>query len=492
MKRKKILVADDDTSIRWVVKETALTKGFEVEEAKNGKEALEMILTNRYALIFIDIRMPEIDGLTVIETVAKNLHAPRFIVMTAVKSPEPAARAASMGVMEYLTKPFDVDEIETILDEAADDGKEKHPMRPFAEPEEEYLYQVKIVGNSKPIIDLYKSIGKIATTDITVLITGERGTGKELVARTIHELSEFGQHTFVPVNMAAIPHDLVEAEIFGYEKGSFTGSVTSKPGKIEAATGGSLFLDEIGESPPHLQAKLLRFIQEKEFYRLGSNLLKRFSGRIITSTNRNLEELVRKGAFRSDLFDRLNVYRIHIPSLRERREDIALLGKYFTKKYSVILTSKEKGLTDEAVSELSQYEWPGNVRELENLIMKVCINSTEGLISGGEINRLLRPEKEGAHIAETVIQDVSLEKLVEIKTKSFVKKIGREIESETDLLEMFITQVEKPLITSVLTATNWNKIKAAKILGINRNTLHSKIEKLKISREKPGRKGRTR
>jgi two-component system nitrogen regulation response regulator GlnG len=486
----RILIADDDKSIRWVLSETARKKGFDVDEAENGKEALEKILTNEYLLIFIDIRMPQIDGLTVMEKAIKSLHSPRFIVMTAVKSPEPAAKAASLGVMEYITKPFDLDEIEKILDQSIDESNARGTGTKGADIGEDYLYQEKIVGTSKPIIDLYKQIGKISKTDITVLLTGERGTGKELVARTIHDLSPVDQKKFVAVNMAAIPQEMVEAEIFGFEKGAFTGSVTSKPGMIEAASGGSLFLDEIGDTPLHLQAKLLRFIQEKEFYRLGSNALKVFHGRIITATNKNLEELVNEGKFRSDLFDRLNVYQMYIPPLRERKDDIPLLARYMTKKYSLLLTNTEKSLTEEAISELGKYEWPGNVRELENLIMKVCINAKEDGITDRDLLQFLLPDKGFTQFAEKVIQDLSLEKLVELKTKGFVEQMGHEIESETDLWEMFMNQVERPLIKTILKATKGNKIKASKILGINRNTLHNRIEKLKIGKRKPAKKGK--
>lgn len=487
MDDNRILIADDDSSIRWVLSETARKKGFEVDEAENGKEALEKILTTDYLLIFIDIRMPEIDGLTVMETAIKSLIAPRFIVMTAVKSPEPAAKAASLGTMEYLTKPFDLDEIEKILDQTFDQSIAGDKAKKGAEFVEDYLYQEKIVGTSKPIIELYKQIGKISTTDITVLITGERGTGKELVARTIHELSHVDQKKFVPVNVAAIPKEMVEAEIFGYEKGSFTGSVTSKPGMIEAASGGTLFLDEIGDTPPHLQAKLLRFIQEKEFYRLGSTTLKLFSGRIITATNKNLEELVKKGQFRNDLFDRLNVYQIYIPPLRERKEDIPLLALYMAKKYSLHLTGSKIDLTEGAISELGKHDWPGNVRELENLIMKACINAKGDTMTGKDILQSLHPDKGFTQYAEKVVQDLSLEKLVELKTKGFVEKMGQEIESETGLYEMFMNQVERPLIKTILKATKGNKIKASKVLGINRNTLHKKIDKLKIGKKKSGK-----
>lgn len=484
MDRLRILIADDDQSIRWVVSETAKKKGFSVEEAENGREALEKILTGKYSLIFMDIRMPEIDGLTVMETAVKSLHSLKFIVLTAVKSPEPAAKAASLGIVEYLTKPFDLNEIENILDQAIETSRKKEVGEKRSAVSDETFDQEKIVGTSKPMIDLYKQIGVIATTDITVLITGERGTGKELVARTIHELSKVDQGKFVPVNMAAIPREIVESEIFGYEKGAFTGTVTSKPGKIEVASGGSLFLDEIGDTPLHLQAKLLRFIQEKEFYRLGSNTLKKFTGRIITATNKNLEEEVGKGTFRSDLFDRLNVYQIFIPPLRERREDIPLLARYMMRKYSLLLTKSEKVLTDEAMSELTRFDWPGNVRELENLIMKVCINAREKHVTDSDVLQFLRLEKGTTHYAEKAIQDLSLEKLVELKTRGFVEKMGREIESETGLWEMFMTQVERPLIKTILKATGGNKIRASKILGINRNTLHNKIEKLKIGKKK--------
>ncbi len=489
MSPQRILIADDDSSIRWVIAETAKKKKFEVDEAVNGADALEKVISKRYNLIFIDIRMPEMDGLTVIESAIKNLNPSRFIVMTAVKSPEPAAKAASLGVMEYITKPFDLEEIEAILDSVKHRDREKKKRTGGMEGEDgEYLKQVRIVGNSKPIIDLYRQIGKVAPTEITILITGERGTGKELVAKTIHELSHFSKGHFVPVNMAAIPKELVEAEIFGREKGAYTGSYTSKPGKIEGANEGSIFFDEIGDAPLHLQAKLLRFIQEKEYYRLGSNTQKHFRGRIIAATNQNLEDLVEQGSFRGDLFDRLNVFQIYIPPIRERKEDIPVLAEFFTWKYSTLLTDQEKKLSEEALDALAEYSWPGNVRELENHIMKVCINSKGKVITERDVSSFLGPGQKTVQYLEKMIQDLSFERLVETKIKSFVKNLGREIEWETDLWNLFVSQLERPLIKTIYNATNRNKMKTAKILGINRNTLHGRIEKLKIQEGKNPRK----
>lgn len=493
MSQKRILIADDDSSIRWVISETARGKNYQIDEAADGAKALEKIIANHYDLIFIDIRMPEMDGLTVIESAVKNMSPSRFIVMTAVKSPEPAARASALGILEYLTKPFDLEEIEAILDSKRIEADSKDGRKGEAlTGDEEYLRHVRIVGNSRPIIELYRQIGRVAPTDITVLITGERGTGKELVAKTIHELSGFQAGNFVAVNMAAIPGELVESEIFGYEKGAFTGSYTNKPGKVEAANEGSIFFDEIGDAPMHLQAKLLRFIQEREYFRLGSNTQRRFKGRIIAATNQDLKELLEKGKFRGDLYDRLNVFQIQIPPLRERREDIITLASFFVRKYSVMLTNKEKSISREALDELGEYSWQGNVRELENLIMKVCINSKGSVITGKEVSTFLQQGQRASQFVEKVIQDLSFEKLVETKVKSFVKNLGREIESERDLWDLFMRQVEKPLIKTVYNATRGNKMKTARILGINRNTLHSKIEKLKIQVRGNSRKGKNK
>ncbi len=477
----RVLIADDDSSIRWVIGETARKMGFSVDEAKDGKEALEKILRQNYDLIFIDIRMPEIDGITVIETASKSVTPSRFIVMTAVKSPEPAAKATALGVTEYLTKPFDLEDIEALLSSAKDKSDPNVKQERKITDGDEYLFGAKIVGTSRAIIELYREIGKIAPTDLPVLITGERGTGKELVARTIHELSPFSGGNFIPVNMAAVPEELIESELFGHEKGAFTGSVTTKPGKVEAAMGGSLFLDEIGETPPGFQAKILRFIQEKEFYRLGSNVQRKFKGRIIAATNRDLEELVKSGQFREDLYDRLNAFTLHLPPLRERKEDIPLLASFFVRKYSTTLSNREKTLADDALEVLMEHDWPGNVRELENLMMKLCVTVSGDTISLDDVLKTLKKDrKRPDYSSEKAVQELSFEKLVEMKIRIFLDKMGNEVEKEKNLHPFFIEGVEKPLIRLVLERTGWNRVKAARILGINRNTLHAKMEKLGI------------
>ncbi|RMG59719.1 MAG: sigma-54-dependent Fis family transcriptional regulator [Deltaproteobacteria bacterium] len=480
----KVLIADDDDSIRWVIRETARRLGWEVEEARDGEEALEKILKGNFNLVFLDVRMPRLEGMTVLEVARKSGVKGKFIIMTAVKSPEPAAKAATLGAAEYLTKPFELEDIERLLsEEEKPSPSSEHPLQ-----EEGYLTGLEIVGTSPAIISLFQDIGKVAPLDYPVLITGERGTGKELVARTIHELSPFRDGNFVPVNVAAIPPELLESELFGYGRGAFTGAVTSKPGKVEAAQGGSLFLDEIGEMDPAFQAKLLRFIQDREFYRLGETTLRKFTGRIIAATNRNLEKLAKEGIFREDLLDRLSTFTLRVPSLAERREDIPLLADHFVRIHSVRLTGREKKITREAAEMLTEREWPGNVRELESYIIRLVVTVPGDTIETRHLSADLKSSRKSA-VPPALLEDVSFEELVEAKIRNFVDKMGGELEKERNLLSLFHDSLEKKLIEIVLEKTGWNRVRTAQILGINRNTLHGKMKKLGIT-EKSRKKKR--
>ncbi len=340
------------------------------------------------------------------------------------------------------------------------------------------------MGRSRAILEVFQSVGKVADSGTTVLLLGERGVGKELVARCIHELGSPGG-TFVAVNTSAIPKELQEAELFGFEKGAFTGAETAREGKLEAAVGGTLFLDEIGDTPAELQGKLLRVLQEREFTRLGSNRTLKFKGRVIAATNRDLRRLAAEGKFREDLFDRLNVFPIRVPALSERREDIQLLADFFLQKYCALLSRPPRSFSREALEELSGRNWKGNVRELENFVQRLAVLSTGKLLRREEVARELAKAEETPDLSTAPFEQV-----IEERVREFVRRLGSSIEDEGNLHELFLRQMEKPLIKVVFEVTGGNQIKAAGILGINRNTLRKKLVALSLLPKKRKRKSR--
>ena len=313
---KKVLIADDDESIRWVLKKTVAGMGFSPDLAEDGEKALSLLTKNLYVAAFVDIRMPGMEGIEVLERAQARRSPTRFFIMTAVRRPDAAARSTRAGASEFITKPFDIAHIENLLREITKESASRE--RPFRTEDPEEWKSARIVGKSRAILEVFLGVGKVADSDATVLLQGDRGVGKELVARCIHDLGTRGG-PFVAVNASAIPRDLQEAELFGFEKGAFTGAEAPREGKLEASSGGTLFLDEVGDIPPDLQAKLLRVLQEKEFSRLGSNENRKFQGRVIAATNRDLRRMIADGKFREDLFDRLNVFPIRVPPLSERR-----------------------------------------------------------------------------------------------------------------------------------------------------------------------------
>src|SRR3989337_1378222 len=367
---KNILVIDDENSIRWVFKKGLEKKGYTIHTAENGKNALSMLSKNKYLIIFLDIFLPDENGLKLLENIKKQEKEITVVIMTAQGTMKNAIEAMQRGAFDYVTKPFDMDEIYLLI-EKVENLKNLERRVYTLEEELKTKYDVgEIVGKSQKMQKVFKTIGKAASSDLTVLITGESGTGKELVARALHKASNRANGPFVAVNCAAIPRELLESELFGYEKGAFTGATESRAGKFEQADGGTLFLDEIGDMDISLQAKLLRVIQEREFYRIGGRIPIKVDVRIITATNQDIDNAIREKRFREDLYHRLNVITIFLPPLRERREDIPILAKYFLKRFSNELNSNVKNITDDAIDILKSHEWKGNVRELENIIKR--------------------------------------------------------------------------------------------------------------------------
>ncbi|ADY73458.1 two component, sigma54 specific, transcriptional regulator, Fis family [Desulfurobacterium thermolithotrophum DSM 11699] len=451
----KILIADDEKSIRVVLKKYLSSLGHEVIEASDGIKAIEVLNKESIDIAFVDIRMPKKTGLEILKEV-KNVP---IVILTAYGTMDYAIKAMENGAIEYITKPFSFEEIKSILDKVLS-------LQEREEEEESFCVEDEIIGTSRKMQEVFKLIGRVAKSNATILITGESGTGKELIAKAIHKYSSRRDRPFLAVNCAALPPNLLEAELFGYEKGAFTGAISSKKGIFEQANGGTIFLDEIGELELSLQSKLLRVLQEKEIRRIGGTKTIKVDVRIVTATNRNLEEEVKKGNFREDLFFRLNVVNINLPPLRERREDIIPLAVYFIKKFSKEFKLPVKELSESTVEWLLNYDFPGNVRELENMILRAMLLSPIDIIDVKD----LKP---------TAI--ISKEPAFEEAIRNFVVEIFTvEQKEKNNLYDLVIKSAERILISEVLKYCNYNQVKAAKILGIHRNTLRKKIKELKI------------
>lgn len=478
MNLNRILVADDEESMRWVLSKALKKKGFSVDLAKDGDEALKMIHGTSYDLAILDIKMPGLSGLDLLDRIRELKNELLVVIMTAEASMKNAVEAMKRGAYDYITKPFDLDVIDAII-EKIDKAREMTSQVSLLKEELKDRYQLEktIIGNSPAMREIYKTIGKIAPSDITVLIQGESGTGKELIARAIHFNSKRLGKPFIAINCAAIPKELLESELFGFEKGAFTGAVERKLGKFEQANGGTIFLDEIGDMPLDLQAKILRVLQEKEVTRTGGNQSLTVDTRIVAATNQNLEERVRQKEFREDLYYRLNVVPIDLVPLRERSEDIPLLVEYFLTKSCSEMEIPVKQCTQEALRLLTGYSWPGNVRELENTIKRAVILSSDPMLTAGDFSGL-----RGSSTTASRSEELSLEGLVEMKLRSSLDNLDK---METgDLYGLVLKEIERPLIRFVLEKTRGNQVKAADILGINRNTLRKKIQDLDIDVKK--------
>ncbi len=478
MSLHRILVADDEESMRWVLSKALKKKGFTVDLAADGDQALGMILGGSYDLAILDIKMPGISGLDLLDRVRELKSDLLVVIMTAEASMKNAVEAMKRGAYDYLTKPFDLDVIDAIV-EKVNRAREITSQVSILKEELKDRYQLEktIIGNSPAMREIYKTIGKVAPSDITVMVQGESGTGKELIARAIHFNSRRLGKPFIALNCAAIPKELLESELFGFEKGSFTGASERKLGKFEQANGGTIFLDEIGDMTIDLQSKILRVLQEKEVTRTGGSQNIAVDVRIIAATNQDLEEMVHRRAFREDLFYRINVVPILLVPLRERREDIPALVDYFLSKACTELESPLRQCDPSALELLTSHPWPGNVRELENAIKRAVILSSDQLLTCGDFPGLRSQQPKPGEQA-TSAGDISLEGIVDIKLRESFVNIDKM--QSGDLYTMVIEQVERPLIRFVLEKTRFNQVRAADILGINRNTLRKKIQELKI------------
>ena len=465
MVNKNILIVDDDDNMREAMKETVLRLNINVDTAENGRKGFEMATKKVYDLIISDMRMPEIDGLSMFEMLkATGIKTPVCFV-TAYGSVTGAVEALKIGAYDYILKPFSPEVIEELIRRTF----ELSDAAAGEKVQQEHDHNQKGTVYKSAYMEHVFSLAKdVAESEATVLITGESGTGKEVLARFIHENSGHAKGPFVAVNCAAIPENLIESELFGYEKGAFTGAVNKKLGKFETADGGTILLDEIGEIPIHLQAKLLRVLQEKEVERLGALKPSKINTRVLATTNRNLKEMSQEGTFREDLYYRLNVISMELPPLRDRKEDVADLSSFFIKKYSEINKKAVKPLSDDALKALQSYDWPGNVRELEHTIERAVVLSKTNEITSKDLflhGITIAGFKSKPETENIVEEKEEVKKTADISSdESMGGTVGRTI-----------ADVEQELILKTLQDVAGNRTKAAEILGITVRTLRNKL-----------------
>lgn len=468
----EVWIVDDDPSIRWVLEKALHKAGFKVRSFASALEAEHGLTEACPAVLLTDVRMPEKNGIAFLSTLKERFPELPVVVMTAFSDFDTAVTSMKEGAFEYLPKPFDLEEVVRVVRRAFKNSLQREGELEEGEGTSE------IIGRSPAMQRVFRAIGRLAHSSVTVLITGESGTGKELVARALHRHSPRARGPFIALNMAAIPKELLEAELFGHEKGAFTGAHKPRSGRFEQASGGTLFLDEIGDMPFELQTRLLRVLQEGEFYPLGATTPKKVDVRIIAATNQHLERLVQEGRFREDLYYRLNVIRLHLPPLRERQEDIPLLLRHFLKKAAKELGLEEpKVLAPEVEHHLIGLEWPGNVRQLENLCRWLTVMAP---------SRIVHLEDLPEELKRTPPKQQPLEHRVEALPSStegdwrLLLKRWAEEELHSDRREIAkraLREAERILIETALEHTRGCRIEAAKLLGYGRNTLTRKLKK---------------
>ena len=459
---KQILLADDEPNLRRVLSAQLERDGYEVHPVENGEQALLAFEEHHIDVLITDLRMPKLDGMALLKEVARQYPDVPVIMITAHGTVDTAVEALKLGAFDYVTKPFDRDELKHVIDKAA---KTRELSQRDASLSTAERGRYRIIGESESMRQVYAVIERVADTPSTVLITGESGTGKELIARALHENGSRQGRPFIRVNCAAIPPDLMESELFGYEKGAFTGAVTSKPGRFELADKGTLFLDEIGEIPQSMQVKLLRAIQEQEFERVGGIKTTQVDVRLIAATNRDLKIEIDAGRFREDLYYRLNVVHVDLPPLRARTSDIPLLLEHFVAKFNKRLKREVQGFSPEALTLLEAYEWRGNIRELENVVERCMLFCDGELIEVAHLPADLRGESG----PELVQSDVSTA-VKAAQTGAGLKEAVREATAK----------LERELIVRALEQTGGNVTHAARLLKISRKSLQTKMKELNL------------
>jgi DNA-binding NtrC family response regulator len=453
MPQERLLIVEDEPDLRQAFVEILTTDGYDISTASDGEMAIQMLSENTYDLALIDLYLPRVDGFQVLAHLQRVSSSTSAIVMTGHGSIESAVEAMKNGAADYITKPVAFDQLRIVVKKALDVHRLQQENRLLRHQlKTKYRFE-NLVGTSPAMQQVFQLIEKVADAESTVLILGESGTGKELVARAIHFNSHRAEKPLVPVNCGAIPESLLESELFGHERGAFTGAARSRMGRFELANGGTIFLDEVGDMSPALQVKLLRVLQEQNFERVGSVKSIRVDVRIIAATNRNLDEAVARGEFREDLYYRLSVIPLNLPPLRERKEDIPLLLQHFTEQFNRLRDRKLQGFSPRVLYMLTNYQWAGNVRELENLVDRLVVLKGQGLVEPEDLPEKMRTAWTPTPPATTV-----------------------EIPDEGFCLDIAVREFERELISRALQKADGVKNKAAQLLGIKRTTL---IEKLK-------------
>jgi len=472
IEKKQLLVVDDEPNLRKVLSAQLQRDGYDVHTAEDGEQALDVLRDHHIDLVITDLKMPKLDGMELLRRVVAMDEELPVVMITAHGTVDNAVEALKTGAFDYITKPFDQAEVRAVVQKALltrDLSATEATRAPEAVSEEGARYG--IIGQSPGILDVYAVLDRVADTPTTVLITGESGTGKELVARALHENSSRKDKPFIKVNCAAIPKDLMESELFGYERGAFTGAVGSKPGRFELASGGSLFLDEIGSIPVEMQVKLLRALQESEFERVGGIKTIRVDVRLVAATNSDLKKEIALGSFREDLYYRLNVVPIRLPPLRERADDITQLCRHFIGKFNARLKKKVVGFEPDAERALATYPWPGNIRELENVIERAVLFS-----DGTTIRRSDLPSEVREGTAPSRDKTPSQPPQTDVRHADGLK----------EQVKAAMSRLERDLIQKALEQTNGNVTHAARLLKISRKGLQLKMKELSL-REKDER-----
>lgn len=456
MPKPRLLIVDDEESVLKMLMDVLTSEGYEVRTADNATKGLQELEAFLPRVVLMDIRMPGMDGLEALKIIKKQPKPPAVVLMTAFAATETAITAIKEGAYDYIIKPFNIDNLIDIVKKAYELVEEQQEVQHnggLGIP----VVPHTIIGNSEGMQQVYKTIGRVADKNVTVLILGESGTGKEMVAHAIHINSNRKEGPLVKVNCAAIPENLLESELFGHEKGAFTGAVGSKMGKFELADGGTIFLDEIGEMPTSAQVKLLRVLQEREIERVGGTSPLKIDVRIIAATNRDLEQDVKEGIFREDLFYRLNVVPIMIPALRQRKEDIPMLIEFFARKHCGSMGRETCTFSPEAMEMLQRYNWPGNVRELENVCERAMVMAKGEMVIPDDIPYFsIRAEEKG----------INFDGLMDAFEGITLKELSSEF--------------EKQVILKALNKHNWNRTQTAETLGLNRRSLYAKMKELSL------------
>ena len=470
--QKKILIIDDDHSLKLLMVKALSTSKISIKTASSISEGWFLLEKEHFDLVICDVVLPDGDGLELVKKLKKKSDSLEFIIISAQNNILTAIKADQLDVFEYIPKPLDLNDLIISVDRSL---KKKSLSNKHFRIEE----NLPMIGTSQAMQIVYRNIAKITKTNFSVLINGESGTGKELVAKTIHSFSDRSKKPFVVINMGSLPKNLIESELFGYEKGAFTGAEKQTAGFFEKASGGTLFMDEIGDMPYDIQSRLLRVLQFGEFTRVGGRSSIKTDVRVLSATNKNLQTSVEKKEFRDDLYYRLNVINISLPPLRERENDIISLARHYLSLYS----DGKKQFDSSAINFLKNYNWPGNIRELENLLKRISVLTHESVVNSLLLQDHIDFDEKSDYDDTPKINNKSEKENLRSYLNEFLNNFYKTLDDNVELIglyEKFINEFEKPLILKTLEFCRGNQIKAAKILGINRNTLRAKIKKLEI------------